>query len=212
MTDTLYIDSNEPGKVRAAVELSVAERDLDAQTEVRGLKTGDFVFNNTVVERKEASDLASSIKDDRLREQTHRMLEDFQHQYIVVEGDPYDLSYSSLHDNAFIGTMVSRGHAGCSIVHTPDVDGTAYAIHKIMSKHTDEEEQRTVELGETTAEGVETEVAMLMQIEGVSARKAQKVLSDRSLTDIAQNDVSEQLQTIEGIGPVLARRIDDLGN
>jgi DNA excision repair protein ERCC-4 len=198
---TLYIDSREPVTVQAIVQTTLADRDTDAETEVKELKTGDFVYKNVVIERKEASDLASSIKDRRLKEQTRRMTEDFEHQYIIVEGDPYDLQYSNLHDNSFIGTLVSRSHAGISIVYTPDEEGTAYAVNKIVSKHEDDEEHRTIELGETTVSDVDTEVAMLMQIDGVSKKKAERILDQREFGKL------ERLCEIRGIGEVLEDRI-----
>jgi len=213
---TLYIDANEPSEMKATVKATIANRDTSASTEVKGLKTGDFVYKNVVVERKEASDLASSIKDNRLREQTQRMLKDFEDQYIIIEGDPYDLRYSNLQDNVFIGTLVSRGHAGCTIIYTPDQMGTAYAVNKIVSKHSDDEERRTVELNETNVEDIDTQVAMLAQIEGISVSKARKINDKIGLSKLCEmkhygwapaENCLGQIKEIDGIGNVLAQRI-----
>lgn len=212
MSETLYIDSNEPREVQQTVKLTIKDRDTGADTETKGLKTADFVYNNVAIERKEASDLASSIKDRRLKEQTLRMLEDFDHSYIVVEGNPYNLEYSSLHDNSFIGTLVSRAEDGCRIIYTPNIEGTAYAINKIISKH-EEGEEKVEELKKTNAETEETKIAMLSCVEGISGKKAREIFEKtkfETIKDIVnehQVDAYEELQTVDGVGKTLSHRI-----
>lgn len=206
---TVYIDSKEPKTMQAKVESTIKDRETGENTEVKGLKTGDFVYKNTVIERKEASDLASSIKDRRLKQQTRRMLEDFDDQYIILEGNPFNLKYASLHDNAFIGALVSRSEAGIRIINTPNKDGTAYAVNKIVSKHLEEKENRTVELNETKVEEADTEVAMLCQVEGVTREKAEKIHGMTSFKEIVRSPekVKEDIQVIEGVGEVTASKI-----
>jgi len=212
MTETLYIDSNEPDNVQQTVELTVKDRDTGADTERKGLKTADFVYKDVAIERKEASDLASSIKDRRLKEQSVRMLEDFEHQYIIVEGNPYNLEYSNLHDNSFIGTMVSRTVDGIGIIYTPDEQGTAYAINKIISKH-EEGEEKVEELKRTNADTEDVQVAMISCVEGVSGKKATKIFEEtkfNSIKDILETNKAEalqELQKIEGIGLKLSSRV-----
>jgi len=206
---TLYIDSKEPKTMQAKVEATIKDRDTGENTEVKQLKTGDFVYKNTVIERKEASDLASSIKDRRLKQQTRRMLKDFDNQYIILEGDPFDLTYASLHDNAFIGSLVSRSEAGVNIIYTPNKDGTAYAVNKIVSKHLEEDEHRTVELNETQVKDADTEVAMLCQIEGLTREKAEKIHGMTSFREIIEEPekVKDKVQVIDGVGKVTAKKI-----
>jgi len=212
--ETLYIDSNEPDKIQQTVKLTIQDRDTGAQTEIKGLKTADFVYQDVAIERKEASDLASSIKDGRLKEQTLRMLEDFNHQYIIVEGNPYDLEYSSLHKHAFVGTMVSRSSEGIGIIYTPDVEATAYAINKIISKHEENGERKVDELKRTNADTEDVFVAMLTCVNGISKQKAEDVseifrdmnhLAGYVSTDKAK--VKEDLKRVDGIGDTLAERI-----
>lgn len=205
---TLYIDTHEPDSVKSTVKLTIADRDTGVDTEIKGLKTSDFVYDNVAIERKEASDLAQSIKDRRLKEQTVRMLEDFEHAYIIVEGNPYDLKYTNLHDNSFIGTLTSRAEAGCRIIYTPDIDGTAYAINKIIEKH-EESDSTDVELKRTNADTEDVEVAMLTCIKGISKEKAEDILETTSIMEIAVNpgEVHETLKAVDGIGSKLADRI-----
>jgi len=149
-----------------------------------------------------------------LKEQTLRMLEDFEHQYIIVEGDPYTLEYSSLHKHAFVGTMVSRSSEGIGIIYTPDVEATAYAINKIISKHEENGERKVEELKRTKADTEDVQVAMLTCINGISKEKAEKILEKTSIKEIVNYTqagkshlVDERLQLIDGIGPKLAERV-----
>lgn len=213
MTDTLYIDSNEPNNVQTTVKLTIQDRETAAQTETKGLKTADFVYRDVAIERKEASDLASSIKDGRLKEQTLRMLEDFEHQYIIVEGNPYNLEYSSLHKHAFVGTMVSRSSEGIGIIYTPDVEATAYAINKIISKHEENGERKVEELKRTNADTEDVQVAMISCVNGVSGEKAKKVFEETMFNGIEhmletnKAEALQELQKIDGIGLKLSSRI-----
>jgi ERCC4-type nuclease len=217
MTDTLYIDSNEPQNVRTTVKLTIKDRDTDAKTEIKSLKTADFVYKDVAIERKEASDLASSIKDGRLKEQTLRMLEDFEHQYIIVEGNPYNLKHSNLHKHAFVGTMVSRSSEGIGIVYTPDVEATAYAVNKIISKHEEEGERKVQELKRTKADTEDVQVAMISCVKGISAEKAKKISemfeSIAQICSLAKHEPEklrkEYLETVNGVGEKLSQRIVD---
>jgi len=203
----LYIDSNEPADIRKQVQSEVADRDLQLSTETKGLKSGDFVIGDVCIERKEASDLASSIKDGRLKSQSRRIVSDFDTGYIIIEGDPYDLRYSNLHQNAVIGTQVSRSEQGMDIISVPDKSGTAYAVHKICEKHL-EEDTRTEKLKKTSAETEDTFVAMLSCIRGISRRKAEKIAERYgSMTDLANNWSREKLTEIDGIGDKTAEKI-----
>jgi len=213
MSDTLYIDSNEPAEVQAAVKTTIQDRDTDTETQVKGLKTADFVYKDAAVERKKASDLASSIKDRRIKEQVLRMVEDFNHQYVIIESDPYNLEYSNLHDNSFIGTMVSRSVDGAKIIYTPDVKGTAYAVNKLVSKHGDGE-QKKAKLERTAAETEDVQVAMLTCVKGISKEKAREILGETSIREICTHknagqgtEIAEKLQEIQGIGPNLSKRV-----
>jgi len=215
MSDTLYIDSNEPQNIQTTVELTIQDRDTGADTETKGLKTADFVYKDVAIERKEASDLAGSIKDGRLKEQTLRMLEDFKHQYIIVEGNPYDLEYSSLHKHAFVGTMVSRTSEGIGIIYTPDAEATAYAINKIIAKH-EEGTERKDKLKRTNADTEDVQVAMLSCIKGVSKQKAEAILEKTSLPSMLwhlrsekgdREGLKESLRTVDGVGRTLTNRI-----
>lgn len=222
MTETLYIDANEPLKVQRAVREEISNRsDIDLNVETEGLKTGDFVLGDIVFERKEKSDLHGSVTDGRAKKQTSRMSADFQHGYILIEGDPYHQEYSNLHPNSIAGTLVSTTcKKDLKIVPVKDTDTLAYVIYKICKLHLDNQDFNPGEY-KLKRSGAETEdigVAMLTQIEGISKSKAEKILEDRSFNSLVwhitcergdTDGLRESLRTIDGIGRKLSKRVVD---
>lgn len=219
--DTLYIDSNEPDDVKYTVRNEIQDRNPDVRCNIKGLKTGDFVYKDLVIERKDASDLASSIKDNRLKEQALRMRNDFTHNYVIIEGDPYDLDYSHLHRNAVNGTQVSLNTDGINTIRVDSEKDTAYVIHKLINEYENTEE-KVEKLSRTTVETEDPSVAMLSCVEGISAEKARKIFKEtwfESIGDIAQHQekyyrkdnlhktASQILEEVDGIGPTLSERI-----
>lgn len=217
MTDTLYIDSKEPGKVQKKIQEVINDRCSDVVTEVTGLKTGDFVFKDVVVERKEASDLASSIQDGRIKSQCKRMSKDFNKQYILVEGSPYNLKYSGLHRNAFNGLQVSLVERGVKICFFPGLDDLAYGLYKVVSKNKGRDAGgEEFVLSRTSVDTENLFVAMVGCIDGVSKDKAERVCSEFgnmfNLVESIELNVSEtktKLTELEGIGDVTAEKIID---
>jgi len=221
MTETLYIDVNEPADVQQAVIEEIKSRsDINLDIEIEGLKTGDFLLGDLVIERKEASDLAGSITDGRLREQTGRISADFQHGYILLEGNPYDLKYSNLHPNSIVGSLVStNSKKGIDIIPVDDKDSLAYAIYKICRVHLNGEEFNAEEykLKRSGAETEDIQIAMLSQINGISKEKAEKITSKYYFRDglagfgseirSEPKKIENDLQMIDGIGEKLSQRV-----
>lgn len=231
MTETLYIDANEPSDVQQKVQEELISRDdIDVDIEIEGLKTGDFLIGDLVIERKEASDLAGSITDGRLREQTSRMSADFQHRYLLLEGNPYDLKYSNLHPNSIVGSLVSTNcKRDIDIIPVEDYDSLAYAVYKVAKLYLEQEDEvEEHHLKSTSVDKEDLPISMLTCIDGISKQKARDILKafgmswSQFLDEITMaeseiknckfdwydgNTVYQQLQVVDGIGPTLADRI-----
>lgn len=229
MTETLYIDANEPTDVQQAVIGEISKRsDIDIEVEIEGLKTGDFLLGDIVFERKEASDLAGSITDGRLREQTARMSADFHHRYLLLEGNPYDLKYSDLHPNSIVGSLVSTNcKKDVDIVPVDDYDSLAYAVYKICKVHIDNDnfDASEYKLKRSEVETEDIDVAMLSQIDGISPDKAKTIFKETKFDGIfdivtmyekynssggsAGYAPDKEVKKVDGIGSELSRRIVD---
>jgi len=76
----LYVDCREPGYIAKQLVL----RNLDIET--KQLECGDYIFGDTVIERKTAQDFCSSIRDTRLWEQLKTMKDNFKNPILLIEG------------------------------------------------------------------------------------------------------------------------------
>lgn len=213
----LKIDSREPDTVKKKAPL--LESSAFGGVEFCELETADFAVPELGIgiERKEASDFASSVQDRRISEQGDRMVEEFEHRYVILEGDGlYDLKYTSIGDNSLIGQQVSlAAKRDIRLINTPDINGTLYAVKRIIERVADGES-----VGHAKTFDVETDrtdVAMLAQVDGVSVEKAEKILKQTPIEAIAYNasdyeaggreSLRDELTCIDGVGQKTAEKV-----
>jgi len=70
------------------------------------LEVGDYLINDTLIERKTFSDFASSIISKRLPEQL-KNLRKAKTKFLIIEGFKYNYDESYLHENAIRGMLIS---------------------------------------------------------------------------------------------------------
>lgn len=209
-----FIDSREPVKIKHLAE-------VDRNYETKELPQADFYLpeEDVAIERKEASDFASSTTDGRLSKQADRMIAEHEHVYLILEGSPYDLKYSNISPNSVIGMQTSLAvKRGIKIIYTSSMHETLYAVNRIFERHLDgEHEQADGGYVKThdTGEIEDVQVAMLMQIDGISEDKAKAILNEIPwtelgyMTPIDSNDTENKIRRVDGIGDVLAQRVID---
>jgi len=213
----LKIDSREPQEMIDAMKKAAKDSDVIQNVTVEQLETADFVAGDIGIERKESSDFAASVQDRRISEQGDRMVEEFSHRYVILEGGGlYDLKYTNIGANSLIGQQVSLAvKRSINLINTNDVDGTAFAVRRIVER-VDADES----VGHVKTTNVETDdvaVKMLCQIRGISPEKAEKILDEVYFDDLVTcaNDyegggcriLKDELEYIDGIGPKLAERV-----
>jgi len=213
------IDTREPTTVELEAAEELAKADLKAEPDT--LKNGDFYLpeKDVVIERKEASDFASSTTDGRLSRQSDRMIADHEHVYLILEGDPFSLQHSDITAHSILGMQTSLAvKRGIKIVYTDSVSDTVYAVRRIFERHLNDENSDTGYVKTHDAGEVEdVQVAMLMQIEGISEKKAREILDSISFdeladcaTDIGYEGVDiarDAVMDVDGIGETLAERV-----
>lgn len=214
LTMQVQIDSREPEAVKQAADTILDDYGVET------LDTADFAVPELGigVERKEASDFASSVRDRRISEQGDRMVEEFSHRYVILEGDGlYNLKYTDISANSLIGQQVSlAAKRDINIVVSPDVEGTVYAVRRIVERVKNGSE----DVGYVKTVDVETDdtaLAMLCRINGISCEKAERLLDEYYFRDglsgfgilvrTERDQVKRDLQMLDGIGPVLAERV-----
>lgn len=207
------VDSREPERVKNKLMLT------DHVVEVKELPQADFYMpeRDVAVERKEASDFASSMTDGRLSEQADRMAAEHDYNFLVLEGSPYELRYSNVNSSSFIGMQASLAvKRGFRTIYTEGIEDTCYAVLRIFERFDSGQHDRgssgyvkTADTGEVD----DVQVAMLMQIEGISKDKAEAIIDRVGGVGSfvwAYNEganVESDLKEVEGVGDVLADRV-----
>lgn len=222
-----FIDSREPEGMR-----NLAENKYGFET--KELPQGDFYLpeKDVVIERKDASDFANSTSDGRLSNQADRMIAEHEHAYLIIENDLYwqndefnslySLIFSNVSANSLTGMQTSLAvKRGIKIIYTESGDQTLYAAKRIFERYMDDEhEQDGAGYVKThdTGEVEDVQVAMLMQIDGISKEKADYIAESFDFSQLSENSyiydsddnrvkVEDALQSIPGIGPTLAERV-----
>jgi ERCC4-type nuclease len=204
----VLVDSREPDflKTQAYLEFDDCEE--------KELGVGDFEAPELglCIERKEASDFASSLKEGRLGDQADRMAEGFEHRYVIVEGDLFDLAYTDLSHRSLVGMQTSLAvKRGIRLLNTPGVEHTLYAVRRVAERIESGESPHRVKTYDVDSD--DPQVRMLAQIEGVSVAKAERILDEikfDAVVSLAGNDANvlgDALAQVDGVGPTLADRI-----
>lgn len=213
---TLKIDSREPENVQKAVSKEVKKSDQISDVVVEELETADFVCGDIGIERKTGSDFAGSVRNRRLSEQADRMTEEFQHRYVLLERQPFNLKYGDVGDRSLIGQQVSlAAKRDIRQVTTPDVAGTAFAVRRIVERSLSDESVGHVKTVDVETDNVQ--VAVLAQIRGVSEDKAQLILD--KVVDSENGEwvnylyrehpdwLKDAIMSVDGVGPKLSERV-----
>ncbi|MBT4166448.1 hypothetical protein HOE04_05400 [archaeon] len=79
---TIIIDIHE----KNSLVLSQLKSSKEIQSEIKSLKIGDYLINNTVFERKTVSDLISSMINKRLIQQLNQM-QKYSQKILIIEGN-----------------------------------------------------------------------------------------------------------------------------
>lgn len=164
------------------------------------LPAGDYIVSDrVVVERKTGADLAASIKDRRLFEQTERLRAAYPAVVLLVEGQPMHISSASW--KGALGRVLASGVA---LLQTEDADDSAswlFRLHRLEGKGPTEARghpriRRPAADLEPVAEDV---LACLPGVSTVGARRLLEHFGSLSATFAAGE---AELRQVPGIGPV----------
>lgn len=175
------------------------------------LEIGDVQCGNVCIERKEASDFVGSIMDGRLKEQARKMQLGFEHRYIIIEGNPFQ-TQSAIHSNAIIGKMTSlmvKHRIGLLFVENPLQ--FVEMCYSLIKKHQETYSFDPTFVPSSIPKKTDEDILamMLMNIQGISYSKAKDIseMYSNSMNCLVNNCDSKQIQSLDGIGKVLANRI-----
>lgn len=212
-----FVDGREPDSIKEKINGRYEVSGIAYES--KELPQADFYLpeHDVAVERKEASDFASSTTDGRLSEQADRMVAEHDHVFVIIERpyDPlYDLAYSNISDNSIVGMQTSLAvKRGIKIIYTESMEQTVYAVNRIFERFVDEEHERaesgyvkTADTGEVD----DVQAAMIAQVRGISNEKAKEISELFAIHEFVNHpeDIKEELaEMVDGVGDTLAGRI-----
>lgn len=190
------------GEMRSGVPALLQKR--DAGVRVLQLATGDYVVGDGIgVERKSVLDLHYSISSRRLWSQLATYRAELRRLYLLVEGSSLD--DGKISPAGVRGALLEIGDRGVTVIRTVDVHDTAEWILRLAVRA-----QRRGKRPRARLRVYPPAVAprdLIAGIRGIGPRRAE-LLIERfgSIRGIASAH-RDELQSVPGVGPVLAEVI-----
>lgn len=188
-----------------------------AVVNVKNLEVGDFICSDRVViERKTTDDFIQSVIDGRLFEQLSAMSKNFECPVLIVEGDDIFESMERngrrIHPNAIRGVLAS---IVCDykvpMVWTQNQAETAAQIFWIAKREQVSEKRELQIRGKRKrASNDEQQEFLIAGLPKISNVLAKRLLKHFKTPERIFNASEDELQDVEGIGEVLAKRIRNL--
>lgn len=203
-----------------AIEIVVDHREFNSpvvrELSARGvaikpgqLAAADFVLSDRLaVERKTAEDLAASLIDGRLFPQLKALRASYPSPVLVIEGHDF-FTARRLSPDAIHGALASIvADFRIPVIVTGNAKETAGLLAAMARREQDDSSRRIALRGEKGPLTEDDQLQFVLEgIPGISGVLAQRLLREfRSVKSVVDADEAS-LQAVDGIGPVLAKRI-----
>jgi len=192
--------------------------------EFKNLPVGDYIIeseNGTIcVERKTVDDYINSLLSGHLHTQLYNMSYNFPFSILLVEGLIDEvLLFREIRREVYIsslaGSLYKRAPDGAqgviSLVCLSTYVDTALFL-KFLHEKAENYEPRLPKLKRYKVTDEELLIHILSTLPGVGEKRAEKLLKKFGSLKNLVNATPSQLETVEGIGPSLAKRIYNLFN
>lgn len=194
------------GEERSGIPAALRDAGIDAVPS--RLPAGDYVLSDRVaVERKTGADLAASIKDSRLFEQTERLSAAYEVVVVLVEGEPIHIARSS-----WRGALSRVVLSGASVLRTDDAGDTASWLARLVALEgrAPGEARGLPRVRRPTSDRARVAEDVLSCLPGISTVGARRLLEHfGSLPGVFAAD-ADALRGVPGIGPVRAATLASL--
>lgn len=203
----VLIDSREP---------PIVTEDFDAHgtvetVTVEELSTGDIIIGDAVIERKEPSDMVSSIKDRRLFSQVRAMTEMDKLPVVLIEGNIEDfqnLNHTGFSPAAIRGSIASiTARSGVPVIPCGDRLTLVDMALKIGQKTVDEESVAFSHDGFDTSGEVAPVVQMYVAIPGVGPGRARTLYEAYPAPEQLVDATKKELRRLDGFGETTVENV-----
>lgn len=189
------------------------EKSQKVTVEYVDLACGDYVCGPGVaVERKESTDFVSSIMDNRLFNQVHRLKAEYERPIFLIEGDIFQ-ARSQIPPAALIGAVSYLSVIeGISVIHTSDAEQTARMI-ETMARHS--QQGLGYEVALRSRKPKDASILSQYIVEGlpsIGPKAAQNLLRHFKTVSRVFSATEKDLCEVPGIGKKTASRIYEILN
>lgn len=188
----IIVDDRERGS-----RLAESLKSYDVLLRVSRIDVGDYVISDRiVVERKSFRDFEASVMDGRIFSQASKMLK-YQKPLIVIEpGRPERLSR-----NAVYGAMASLlSDYGINVVFMPPEEAAALLARMAIREQTEMKRKVSIVRKPKAWNHDDARIRIVAGFPGISAVKAEKLLSHFSTLHNLFSATEQELMKVEGIG------------
>lgn len=176
------------------------------------LKVADYVLNPEIaVERKSLRDLVSSVYDSRLFYQAARLSASYAKPYLLVEGDPNEVSKLTKNTMAYYGAIAYVTLAyGLRMMYTADPAQTAMAIAGLLSHARAKPlDSLPLETPPKSKSVPQQQVYLVSSLPGVGKRLAERLLTKYGTPRRVMSLTAGELAMTQGIGWKRAERVKE---
>ncbi len=189
----------------------------NTNVKIERLKTGDYLLNNLVVERKTFTDFVQSIKDGRLFKQSIHLLSMDFHSMIIIEGTSRDVYRTKMKREAIQGALITLELIfKIPVLKSVSPEETAkimlYAANQVY-RH---ERQFRLNYKHKKIRKYNRkhnkQIQILLGIPLIGPVKAEKLLKEFGSVSKIFKAFPDQLEKVEGIGRIQAKQIYKIVN
>jgi len=167
-----------------------------ANIEHEQLEIGDYLIQDTIIERKTFSDFVSSMLDKRLFNQLNEMKK-YPKQFLLIEGFNYEYNKFNVHENAIRGMLLSIAiDHQIPTVYTKDEEDTANFLILTAKKYEKPKQELSIRQSKTLKTTEEQKQFILEGFPGVGPTTAKQLLEKFPTLREILNATEKELQGI----------------
>ncbi|MEB3860101.1 MAG: helix-hairpin-helix domain-containing protein [Desulfurococcales archaeon] len=178
----------------------------------RSLPIGDYIVSeDTIIERKTASDFLRSLFDGRLFDQASRAVEAYENLLYVIEGNPWRIARKMERERQYYSALITLAvDYNAKVIYSGGPRDSAFIIESIARRVTERREGRSspVLKGKPRSASIrDWQVYILQAFPGVGAKTAAKIMEKfQTIERFCRASVAE-LSRVEGLGEKKAEEI-----
>jgi len=188
----IIIDTREKQSLIAANLL-----DKKASIQFEKLEIGDYLIEDTIIERKTFQDFVSSMINKRLLNQIQEIKKYPKH-FLIIEGFYYDYDKFNIHENAIKGMLLSIAtDFQIPIIYTENEEDTANFLILLAKRYENPKPQNAIRQTKTLKTKEEQKQFILEGFPGIGPAAAQQLLDNFPTLQSIFNSTQKQLEKIK---------------